>query len=473
MERSSLVPGVLRATPRSHLPKRRVSKRGVMQRRKSLYDSKQIRRSPSTPPSSKVPLLASRPSSSTTLCRTQAPRPRRGQTQTCQSSSLTSGVIRRKRKLVEDLPLASVPRRPPLSLNRSLANQASSTRHKVGGLSARAKTKLRQAQGLSVCQTHKVAPSTELEYREVYAEIVEFSLSCAGFDWDKAEAVDGMLTALFDDRALDGVHAGWSGKAFSSVGFYQPQYAGVGRYKFPRAKAAQAGWKKLTPSRSRLPVTFELMSAIFHTLWAMGRLESGLVILLCFALYLRPSEAHRVKCKHVVPPQGGVSGTRHATVVLNPYEDGRASKTHEYDESLLLDCSLLPALGRRLLKLAQARVKQAGKEALLFTVSQAQVATDLREACRRLRVPAELDVVMYMFRHAGASTDFALKLRPLAEIKLRGRWKSDASLRRYEKGGRLADQLQRLPPRLRIHAKRCADCVNNVLAGSASPLLTA
>jgi hypothetical protein len=79
---------------------------------------------------------------------------------------------------------------------------------------------------------------------------------------------------------------------------------------------------------------------------------------------------------------------------------------------------------------------------------------------------------MYMFRHAGASTDFALKLRPLAEIKLRGRWKSDASLRRYEKGGRLADQLQRLPPRLRTHAKRCADCVDNVLAGSASALLT-
>ena len=116
-------------------------------------------------------------------------------------------------------------------------------------------------------------------------------------------------------------------------------------------------------------------------------------------------------------------------------------------------------------------MKQAGSEALLFTVTQAQVAVDLQEACRRLRVPAELDVVMYMFRHAGASTDFALRLRLLPEIKLRGRWKSDASLRRYEKGGRLADQLQRLPLPLRTHAKRCADCVNNVLAGTASPLL--
>ena len=443
-----------------------------MQRRKSLYVSKQIRRSPPMRSPKVEPSLACRPVCSTMLCRAPTPRARQGQTPTCPSSCPTSGVIRRKRKLEELPPLACVPRRPPLSLSRSRVKPVSSDRHRVGGLSARAKTKLRQAPGLSVCQTHKVAPSTEIEYREVFAEIESFAPSCPGFDWDKAESVDRMLTALFDDRALDGVHAGWSGKAFSSVGFYRPQYAGVGRMSFPRAKAAQAGWKKLTPSRSRLPVTFELMAAIFHTLVAMGRLESGLVILLCFALYLRPSEAHRVKCKHVVPPQRGISGTRHTTVVLNPYEDGRASKTHEYDESLLLDCSLLPSLGRRLLKLAAARAKQAGPQALLFTVSQAQVAGDLRDACRRLRVPAELDVVMYMFRHAGASTDFALKLRPLAEIKLRGRWKGDASLRRYEKGGRLADQLQRLPPRLRTHAKRCADCVDNVLAGSASALLT-
>ena len=369
--------------------------------------------------------------------------------------------------------LASAPRRPLLCRTPASAAPSSSSRHVAGGLTAKAKLKLRQARGLTVCQTHKVAPSTEREYEEVYSEIEAFSLSWADFGWTSAETVDKMLTALFDDRALDGVHAGWSGKAFSSVGYFQPQFAGAGRAHFPRAKAAQAGWKKLTPSRSRLPVTFELMSAIFHVLAATGRLESGLVILLCFALYLRPSEPHRIKCKHVVPPQGGVSGTRHTTIVLNPYEDGRASKTHEYDESLLLDNQLLPALGRRLTKFARARAKMAGKDALLFTVTQEQVALDLRLATRRLRVPAELDVVMYMFRHAGASTDFALKQRPLAEIKLRGRWKGDASLRRYEKGGRLADQLRKLPPLLRSHALRCAGSVNSVLGGTSSPLLIA
>ena len=107
--------------------------------------------------------------------------------------------------------------------------------------------------------------------------------------------------------------------------------------------------------------------------------------------------------------------------------------------------------------------------ALIFDVTQQQVASDVELSCRRLLVLAEVSVVMYMFRHAGASMDFARKVRPLAEIKLRGRWKGDQSLRRYEKGDRLAKQLDRLPAPLRNHVVRCAACVN-VLAGSVSAL---
>ena len=84
-------------------------------------------------------------------------------------------------------------------------------------------------------------------------------------------------------------------------------------------------------------------------------------MLLCLALYLRPGEAHRITCKHVVPPQSGVSGTRHVTVVLKPYEDGRASKTREYDESLPLDNGLV--------QYARRREKAGGAETLLFTVT--------------------------------------------------------------------------------------------------------
>ena len=86
------------------------------------------------------------------------------------------------------------------------------------------------------------------------------------------------------------------------------------------------------------------MCRIVHTLWAMGRVESALMVMLCFRLYLRPGEPHRIRCRHVVTPMKAPSGSKHITSSLNPYEDGRASKTHEYDESLLADQPLLPSL---------------------------------------------------------------------------------------------------------------------------------
>ena len=200
-----------------------------------------------------------------------------------------------------------------------------------------------------------MAPATEQDYFEIFREVNRFACSWPDFSWDYPKVADSMLVGLFDDRALDGVHAGWSGKVFSAIGYFLPEYSGAMRAMLPRAKAAQAEWKKLTPNRSRLPIPFELVTALFHLLVLMGCWESGLIVLLCFSLYLRPSEPHRLKCSQVIPPGKGVSGSRHVTVVLNPVEDGRASKLHEYDELLLVDSPLLPALGEALLRHARGR----------------------------------------------------------------------------------------------------------------------
>ena len=132
--------------------------------------------------------------------------------------------------------------------------------------------KIRQLPGLSICQTHKVAPATAKDYVEVFGEVVAFALSVPQFRWDDPAIVDQMLVGLFDDRLLEGVHAGWSGKVFSAMGYCLPAFASGGKSLFPRAKAAQTGWKKITPSRSRLPMTFELACGLFHVLMVMGRL---------------------------------------------------------------------------------------------------------------------------------------------------------------------------------------------------------
>ena len=116
-----------------------------------------------------------------------------------------------------------------------------------------------------------------------------------------------MLVCLFDDRMLEGVHAGWSGKVFSALACFKPMYASGGKAMFPRAKAAQSGWKKITTSRSRLPILSELACALAMMLMVMGRDESALLVLLCFALCLRPGGAHRIRTDHEVGPSKSAS----------------------------------------------------------------------------------------------------------------------------------------------------------------------
>ena len=78
--------------------------------------------------------------------------------------------------------------------------------------------------------------------------------------------------------------------------------------------------------------------------------------------------------------------------------------------------------------------------------------------------------VLYQIRHAGASNDFSGGLRSLSEIKRRGRWKTDASVRRYEKGGRVTEQLLALRPGVQRHAIACLVQIPDVLSGRRPPL---
>ena len=55
-----------------------------------------------------------------------------------------------------------------------------------------------------------------------------------------------------------------------------------------------------------------------------------------------------------------------------------------------------------------------------------------------------LDPQLYQLRHSGPSFDHGARLRTIQEIKLRGRWAADNSVRRYEKAGRVTEQLRRL-----------------------------
>ena len=102
------------------------------------------------------------------------------------------------------------------------------------------------------------------------------------------------------------------------------------------------------------------------------------------------------------------------------------SKTGEYDKSLLLDREPFIFLGECLRR--QVALRAAHED--LFQLGQPGFTALFRRAGRELGL---VDVHPYQLRHTGASVEFASQTRTLAEVKRRGRWKSDSSVRRYEK----------------------------------------
>eukprot|EP00973_Karenia_brevis_P006482 882223-Karenia_brevis.AAC.1 len=66
-------------------------------------------------------------------------------------------------------------------------------------------------------------------------------------------------------------------------------------------------------------------------------------------------------------------------------------------------------------------------------------------ACRDLKLEA-LKPTLYSLRHGGASEDILRRRRSVQEVKRRGRWTSDASLKRYAKEARLLSEISKLHP---------------------------
>ena len=122
---------------------------------------------------------------------------------------------------------------------------------------------------------------------------------------------------------------------------------------------------------------------------------------------------------------------------LHPAERHEASKVGISEESIQLDAVQVKWLG-----LALEKLQSPGP--FLFDLGY----TEMVSAWKQALVDVGLEhnhAVLHQLRHSGPSFDRCHRLRSLMEIKARGRWAADASLRRYEQHGRLNQEYHRLP----------------------------
>ena len=86
----------------------------------------------------------------------------------------------------------------------------------------------------------------------------------------------------------------------------------------------------------------------------------------------------------------------------------------------------------------------------MFEFKYQELLKQFRAACEELGIR---DPSLYRLRHGGASHDAAARLRSIAEIKRRGRWASDSSVRRYEKRTWLQSEEVKVSPTLECKAR--------------------
>lgn len=265
--------------------------------------------------------------------------------------------------------------------------------------------------------------------------------------------LDLKIADYLDALLLKGAQRTEAEYAVSAVRAMLPQYSGRSGVGLPRAERALKGFRRLRPSKSRYPMPWPLTAATIMALWALNQSQMALMVLLLHVCYLRPGEARQLRVEDLLAP--GVQSKAWA-VVIAPQSRGEVSKTLTSDDTIFIDWPSW--VGALLSELKQGR---QGHE-FLFPGPPTSMRQEWSKIQEALGVP---NACLYQLRHGGASSDVLYRRRPMLEVMARGRWSSQATLKRYCKAGKLEYLLGRLTDANRRYAMWCDRNLEAVLAG--------
>ena len=283
---------------------------------------------------------------------------------------------------------------------------------------------------------------------------------------DNTSALDETIAEYFDHLCLElhsPVHAGTL--LLAALGDKFVCYLGAVRHGLlPHVARSLQGWQKVHPNGMRMPWPLPAVMGVIMEMMRRGHTNMAQVTALAVDTYMRPGELLGLRTTSLVParPELGPS-YRHWAILVHPWAHGRASKVGEFDESILLDSPSRPWIGRIAARLRQDNAKRE----FVANFSYREWAATWRSCASSLGLPAE---TLYVMRHTGASDDWLRRARSIAEIKRRGRWASDRSLKRYEKSARTMAVMQTWPPQLLQYLRKCELVIGRVLLKLDAPL---
>ena len=292
---------------------------------------------------------------------------------------------------------------------------------------------------LSTLQMVAVTPKTAGTY---FDHLFEFGLFLQETRQTVAlSSLDALAVLFMESLLADGESPNRGTYLLAAMLHAWPMIGSSIRNAFPGGQRALEGWRKVCPARTRQPLPFLGLMVILGGLLAEGNVLMALALLVGFSTYMRPRELLNLTGENLVPPCNvGSTRFRHWGLILHPQHRGEISKTGASDENLPLDSQVLAGLHEFFFRLHSIR----GAAEKLWDIPYQTLSAAFRRLVLRSGMKLT-DLCLYTIRHGGASHDLLFKHRTLPEIKMRGRWVTDASLVRYTKATQAQAELLKIP----------------------------
>ena len=195
--------------------------------------------------------------------------------------------------------------------------------------------------------------------------------------------------------------------------------------RLPWARARLRAWQRISPPKHTVPMPWRVALAVAYAMAAMGHSRVGALVLLQWACGLRPGEVLGLTRGDLLPPALNHSAPGEGLIVLGARHGTKARRAQS---ARLLPSESEGSVGLCILRAFVATTPKA-TQALSAVYSVSVYNRLLRKACQRAGV-AEHGFTPHSMR-AGWASELRMRGVPFTELKERGRWISDSSLRTY------------------------------------------
>ena len=301
--------------------------------------------------------------------------------------------------------------------------------------------------GMTYLESRSVRPATLKDYQ---LRMSRFRNWCSLYHLplDSPAQVDLALVEYLQDLFSKGRGKDDGIRTHAALRFFMPHLGKPSSGSLPRTVRALKGWSLAAPGQQRLPLPIEVLGAIMGVLCNRNLHQLALRLFLQFVTYMRPGECSNLLVKQLVPPQSTMGGRfDQFAILLHPLEDQTPGKTGVFDASVVVDSDHW--LNPILLQLVASR----SPDEQLWEHPHGTLVDEFAAAQEFLKL-GHLNSCLYTLRHGGATHDIMTRRRSMLEVKQRGRWGSDQSLKRYVKLARLQTELSKVPLETREYGLR-------------------